>query len=64
MKNVASAYIVRWNMLLGVIFVAIVIFMPEGLVPGTVRLWRYWRTRRNTVPVDAAAAGKLPEAKS
>ena len=40
MKNVASAYIVRWNLLLGAIFVAIVIFMPEGLVPGTVRLSR------------------------
>ena len=30
MKNVASAYIVRWNFVLGAIFVAIVIFMPEG----------------------------------
>ncbi len=41
MKNVASAYIERWNFLLGAIFVAIVIFMPEGLVPGTVRLLRW-----------------------
>jgi branched-chain amino acid transport system permease protein len=40
MKNVASAYIERWNFVLGAIFVAIVIFMPEGLVPGAVRLWR------------------------
>ncbi|MDE2227724.1 MAG: branched-chain amino acid ABC transporter permease [Alphaproteobacteria bacterium] len=39
-KNVASAYIERWNMLLGAIFVAIVVFMPEGLVPGTTRLVR------------------------
>ena len=39
-KNVVSAYIERWNFLLGVIFVAIVILMPEGLVPGTARLWR------------------------
>ncbi len=49
-KNVASAYIVRWNLVLGVIFVAIVIFMPEGLVPGSVRLarWAYaeWQRRR------------------
>jgi len=30
----------HWNMMLGVIFVAIVTFMPEGLVPGSVRLWR------------------------
>ena len=37
MKNVASAYIVRWNFVLGAIFVAIVVFMPEGIVPGTAR---------------------------
>ena len=39
-KNVVSGYIERWNFLLGAIFVAIVILMPEGLVPGTARLWR------------------------
>ncbi len=41
MKYVASAYIERWNFVLGAIFVVIVIFMPEGLVPGSVRLWRW-----------------------
>ena len=41
MKDVASAYIERWNFVLGAIFVVIVIFMPEGLVPGSVRLWRW-----------------------
>jgi branched-chain amino acid transport system permease protein len=41
MKNVASAYIERWNFVLGAIFVVIVIFMPEGIVPGSVRLWRW-----------------------
>ena len=41
MKNIASAYIERWNFLLGAIFVAIIMLMPEGLVPGTVRLWRW-----------------------
>jgi branched-chain amino acid transport system permease protein len=53
MKNVASAYIERWNFVLGAIFVAIVVFMPEGLVPGTRRLatwvattWRHGRARR------------------
>jgi len=46
-KNVASAYIERWNFLLGAIFVAIVVFMPEGLVPGAVRLARAaWRGMR------------------
>lgn len=44
-KNVASAYVERWNLLLGVIFVVIIVFMPEGLVPGLTRLWRtQWRT--------------------
>jgi branched-chain amino acid transport system permease protein len=43
-KSVVSAYVTRWNMLLGAIFVAIVILMPEGLVPGSARLWRLaWR---------------------
>jgi branched-chain amino acid transport system permease protein len=43
-KNVASAYIERWNFMLGAIFVAIVVFMPEGLVPGAVRIARTaWR---------------------
>ncbi len=40
MKYVASAYIERWNFVLGAIFVLIVVFMPEGLVPGVVRLVR------------------------
>jgi branched-chain amino acid transport system permease protein len=39
-KNVASAYIERWNFVLGAIFVVIVVFMPDGLVPGTARLRR------------------------
>jgi branched-chain amino acid transport system permease protein len=39
-KNVVSAYVTRWNFMLGAIFVAIVIFMPEGLVPGAARLTR------------------------
>lgn len=37
LKNVISAYITRWVMLLGFVFVAIVLFMPEGLVPGITR---------------------------
>ena len=41
MKYIASAYIERWNFVLGAIFVVIVIFMPEGLVPGSVRLWHW-----------------------
>jgi branched-chain amino acid transport system permease protein len=45
MKTVASAYIVRWNLVLGAIFVSIIVLMPEGLVPGSLRLWR-WTARR------------------
>jgi branched-chain amino acid transport system permease protein len=46
-KSVVSGFLERWNMLLGAIFVAIVILMPEGLVPGTARLWRLaWRRMR------------------
>ena len=39
LKNYASAYIERWNTLMGVVFVLIVLFMPDGLVPGSKRLW-------------------------
>jgi branched-chain amino acid transport system permease protein len=46
MKYVVSAYVVRWNLMLGVIFVAIISFMPEGLVPGSVRMWRRLRAPR------------------
>jgi branched-chain amino acid transport system permease protein len=50
-QNVVSAYIERWNFMLGAIFVAIVIFMPEGLVPGAQRLVRaMWRTASGRRP--------------
>jgi len=45
-KTVVSGFIERWNFLLGAIFVAIVILMPEGLAPGTARLWRLARRKR------------------
>ena len=56
MKNVASAYIERWNFVLGAIFVAIVVFMPEGLVPGVARLWRRATARRGTPSMAVAGA--------
>jgi branched-chain amino acid transport system permease protein len=40
LKNYVSAYIERWNMLLGFVFVFIVVFMPDGVVPGVRRLWQ------------------------
>ena len=59
-KNVVSAYVARWNFMLGAIFVAIVIFMPEGLVPGAVRLARSaWRA---APAAKAGAAGRGAEA--
>jgi branched-chain amino acid transport system permease protein len=55
-KNVVSAYVERWNFMLGAIFVAIVVFMPEGLVPGAVRLTRsFWQARSRPKPATVAA---------
>jgi branched-chain amino acid transport system permease protein len=45
LKNYVSAYIERWNMLLGIVFVLIVVFMPEGVVPGAKRLWLRFKSR-------------------
>ena len=60
-KNVVSGFLERWNFLLGSIFVAIVILMPEGLVPGTARLWRQgWRAfrRRRGIVIAQSAEPK------
>jgi branched-chain amino acid transport system permease protein len=59
MKNVVSAYVVRWNMVLGIIFVAIIVFMPEGLVPGSARLWRAWR-RTTPQKIEPVPQGDRP----
>ena len=62
MKNVVSAYIERWNLVLGVIFILIISFMPEGLVPGSVRLWRAgWQAWRGKSAATARAR-RAPEA--
>lgn len=37
--QVASLYVDRWTAVLGIMFVVIVLFMPQGLVPGLRRLW-------------------------
>jgi branched-chain amino acid transport system permease protein len=39
LKNYASAYVERWNMLLGMVFLIIVIFMPAGLVSASA-VWK------------------------
>jgi branched-chain amino acid transport system permease protein len=59
MKNVASAYITRWNFVLGAIFVAIVILMPEGLVPGSLRLSRWAIARLRPAPRPAPQEHRL-----
>jgi branched-chain amino acid transport system permease protein len=45
LKNYASAYVERWNMLLGLVFLFIVLVMPSGIVPGLERLTSRWHTR-------------------
>lgn len=40
LKNYASSYVERWNMLLGFVFLVIVLVVPDGIVPGMRRLWR------------------------
>jgi branched-chain amino acid transport system permease protein len=59
-KNVVSTYVERWNTLLGVIFVVVIMFMPYGLVPGFRALWR--RLRRGRKPATATAATSEPAA--
>jgi len=39
LKNYVSSYVERWTMLLGFVFLAIVLFVPDGLVPGLGRAW-------------------------
>jgi branched-chain amino acid transport system permease protein len=62
MKNVVSAYIERWNLVLGVIFILIISFMPEGLVPGSVRIWRLARQALRGKRVADAQGIEQPEA--
>jgi branched-chain amino acid transport system permease protein len=57
-KSVVSGFLERWNMLLGFIFVAIVILMPEGLVPGSARLCRLAWRKMNAPAKPAPAEGK------
>ena len=61
MKNVVSAYIERWNLVLGVIFILIISLMPEGLVPGSVRLWcAGWQAIRNRAVAPVSEKQEVP----
>jgi branched-chain amino acid transport system permease protein len=55
-KNVVSTYVERWNTLLGVIFVVVIVFMPHGLVPGCRQLWRQLRKILRSEPRPAAVS--------
>jgi branched-chain amino acid transport system permease protein len=59
-KNVASTYVERWNTLLGVIFVVVIVFMPHGLVPGCQQLLRRVRDTFTNRPSGAATAETAP----
>ena len=54
LKMIVSAYIVRWVTLLGITFIVIVMFLPEGLVPGIGRLYR--RLLKRTPPIEKPEA--------
>ena len=47
LKSYVSAYVERWNLLLGVVFVFIVMVMPAGIVPGVAGLLRRFRGARD-----------------
>ena len=58
-KNVVSTYVERWNTLLGMTFVLVIVFMPYGLVPGCQTLWRKVTARRKpaaTKPIEIKAS--------
>jgi branched-chain amino acid transport system permease protein len=57
MKNVASSFVERWSLVLGLIFVLIIIFIPEGIVPGIARLKIGLGTSRRA-PVVPAPSGE------
>jgi branched-chain amino acid transport system permease protein len=59
-KNVVSTYIERWNILLGLIFVVVIMFMPSGLVPGCAQLWRRLSSGRKDRKTAAPAPASEP----
>jgi branched-chain amino acid transport system permease protein len=59
-KNVVSTYVERWNTLLGMIFVVVIMLMPCGLVPGCAQLWRRLTSRRKGGKSPARDAASEP----
>jgi branched-chain amino acid transport system permease protein len=60
LKNVASAYIDRWIMLLGFVFIFIVLFVPGGIVAGLARLRRFAGDRPATSSSAAPSIAAAP----
>jgi branched-chain amino acid transport system permease protein len=61
LKNYASAFIERWNLLLGLVFIFIVMFLPGGLV-STLSWFRRRKPAAAAAPVAAAARVEAPRA--
>jgi branched-chain amino acid transport system permease protein len=57
LKNFASAYIERWNLMLGLVFIFIVMFLPGGLVS----ILSWFRRRPAQAPEHAPVAEASPE---
>jgi branched-chain amino acid transport system permease protein len=53
-----STYVERWNTLLGVIFVVVIMFMPHGLVPGCAQAWQRLRNRIKSRKAVSPAASE------
>lgn len=56
LKSLASAYVDRWTMLLGFVYLFIVLFVPGGIVAGLDRAARRLRAAAGRQPRQAAAA--------
>jgi len=59
---VASAYVDRWIMLLGLVYIFIVMFVPGGIVAGLDRLVQ--RVRKTRAAPPSVAEPAAPEAAS
>jgi len=68
LKNYASAFVERWNLMLGLVFIFIVVFMPGGLAAGLPFLRRRRAeddatpVRPSVVPAQAGTQNLLPPA--
>lgn len=57
--QVASVWVDRWTAVLGAMFVAIVLFMPQGVVPGLLQLWH--RLAARGMPAAPRIDATLPQ---